>query len=650
MSLPPISARVSIAVGVVVAVVAATTAVLVLPNYWHRQELRAERDVALAFAQAWQQGKLDSQPYAGATGSQVAARTQTITAGLTPARVDRPSAVTVTTMTETARSRAATAKLAVTWTLLGGTPWRYTTTIDLRKVSGLWHVVWTPAVVHPGLVAGQVLEVTRRQPPRAPIIGAGGKVLVTDRPVVEVGLVPGRIVNYATTVRDVSETVGVEDTEGLARRLAAAGPDTFVDVITLRMDAYRAVSAKLRSIPGTAFRNATLPLSPATGFARALIGSVGPATADVVTASKGRVLTGDVVGLSGLQAAYDAQLAGTPGVTVRAASPGLPSTGTVAPAPVTVFDVAAPVPGRPLRVTLDLATQEAADAALASAPKPAALVAIRVGTGDVLAVANGGPNATGYDRALLGQYPPGSTFKIATTLALLRSGLTPNTPVRCPPSVTVNGKVFTNAEGEALGSVPFHEDFAQSCNGAFVGSAGRITSRQLADAADSLGIGHPDALGVPAFMGSAPVTGDPTQHAAQMIGQGEVLVSPLAVATMSAAVAAGRLTPPRLVLDPAPATSATPGPPLPAAPIAALRTMMREVVTSGTGTALLGVPGVVRGKTGTAEFGTDNPPQTHAWFTGYRGAVAFAVIVEGGGFGGAVAAPIAARFLRMLPE
>jgi cell division protein FtsI/penicillin-binding protein 2 len=73
---------------------------------------------------------------------------------------------------------------------------------------------------------------------------------------------------------------------------------------------------------------------------------------------------------------------------------------------------------------------------------------------------------------------------------------------------------------------------------------------------------------------------------------------------------------------------------------------MRGVVTQGTGTAAANVPGApVYGKTGTAEFGTAQPPQTHAWFIGYRGDVAFAVIVEGGGVGGQVAAPIAAQFL-----
>jgi cell division protein FtsI/penicillin-binding protein 2 len=73
---------------------------------------------------------------------------------------------------------------------------------------------------------------------------------------------------------------------------------------------------------------------------------------------------------------------------------------------------------------------------------------------------------------------------------------------------------------------------------------------------------------------------------------------------------------------------------------------MRVVVTSGTGTAA-NVPGQpVFGKTGTAEFGSGKPPPTDAWFIGFRGDVAFAVVVQGGGVGGQVAAPIAASFLR----
>ncbi|MDP9386120.1 MAG: penicillin-binding transpeptidase domain-containing protein, partial [Actinomycetota bacterium] len=79
-----------------------------------------------------------------------------------------------------------------------------------------------------------------------------------------------------------------------------------------------------------------------------------------------------------------------------------------------------------------------------------------------------------------------------------------------------------------------------------------------------------------------------------------------------------------------------------------LRSLMRRVVTSGTGQALRGVPGAVRGKSGTAEYGSGNPPKTHAWFIATRGDLALAVLVENGRSGGSVAAPIAARFFGRL--
>ena len=76
-----------------------------------------------------------------------------------------------------------------------------------------------------------------------------------------------------------------------------------------------------------------------------------------------------------------------------------------------------------------------------------------------------------------------------------------------------------------------------------------------------------------------------------------------------------------------------------------LRNLMRQVVTSGTAKGA-GLPDGVAGKTGTAEFGSGDNQPTHAWFIGFRDDLAVAVVVEGGGVGGEVAAPIAAQFFR----
>jgi cell division protein FtsI/penicillin-binding protein 2 len=106
------------------------------------------------------------------------------------------------------------------------------------------------------------------------------------------------------------------------------------------------------------------------------------------------------------------------------------------------------VPGADLATTLDEAVQVAADQALAAVAEGngnAALVAIDVPTGDVLAVAN--TPASGTDRALTGTYPPGSTFKTVSTLALLPTGLTPEQTVPCPRTTTVGGAPLRQRRG-----------------------------------------------------------------------------------------------------------------------------------------------------------------------------------------------------------
>ena len=129
-----------------------------------------------------------------------------------------------------------------------------------------------------------------------------------------------------------------------------------------------------------------------------------------------------------------------------------------------------------------------------------------------------------------------------------------------------------------------------------------------------------------------------------MIGQGTVTASPLQMALVAAAVKAGRALKPVLVpgKDPAgPAAS-----PLPPATTNALRTMMRTTVTAGTA-HVLGGSGVVSAKTGTAEVVANGKVITNGWMVGYRGDVAFAVIVEGGKSGATAAGPVLKSFLAM---
>jgi len=352
---------------------------------------------------------------------------------------------------------------------------------------------------------------------------------------------------------------------------------------------------------------------------------------------------GDVLGSAGLQRAFQAQLAGTPGFSVAVVS----DDETIEDAGAVVGSVA-PVPGTPVQTPLVPALQNAADAAVAAQPLATHLVVVRPGTGELLAVSSN--EAANPANALSGQFPPGSSMKTMTATALLAAGtLTPSTPVPCPGTTVVEGREFENEDQFDLGTVPFTEAFAQSCNTTFIQQALTLPDDALAEAAASYGAGTDWQLPVDVFSGEVPATSTGTTKAADAIGQGQVLMSPAQLALVAAGIASGTPAAPVEVVGGPPAGAAPTGPP--AGLLEALRPMMREVVLSGTATGLAG-RGEVSGKTGTAEFGSNTPPDAHGWFMGYRlggptGDIAFAVLVEAGQ-SSSVAVGVADAFLAAL--
>ncbi|MGI4894584.1 MAG: penicillin-binding transpeptidase domain-containing protein [Janthinobacterium lividum] len=541
----------------------------------------------------------------------------------------------------------ALARLAVAFDLAAGhgaapgSEFAYATTLRLRREGDgdpQWRALWEPVLVHPSLTAGATLVLERSQPQRADVLGRDGRPVVTDTPVVQVGVQPSRTTDPAGTAAALGAALGVDAT-GLTTRIQQAAPDAFVEVITLRRSDYDAQRDVLQPLPGTVFRESTLPLAPTRGFARALLGGVGQATAEVIEGSRGRYAVGDVAGISGIQQRYDERLAGRVGIVVRAE-------GGADAVSKELLNVAA-VPGETVRTSLVVQVQEAADDTLTGTTE-AALVALDVRTGEVLAVANS--PVDGGDRALTGRFEPGSTFKVVTTLALLALGLDPEQTVACTPTYTIEGRTISNFEDEAFGDVSFRTDFARSCNTAFASLSPRLADDALPRAAAQLGVGTAWSTGVDTFAGDVPAAESAVDLAVASFGQGRTLVSPLAMAVAAASVAAGKVVSPAIVLEPAPETVATTSvstPPADPALLTTLGGLMREVVTAGTGNALLGVPGEpVHAKTGTAEYGSSDPLPTHAWLIGYQGSMAVAVFVADGVSGGAVAAPLAADFLR----
>ena len=546
------------------------------------------------------------------------------------------AALTATTESVTEDGDQAEASVGMSWAVPDIGDFEYTNQrLRLTRDDDEWRIAWSERVVHPQLEGGERLGTLETLPPRAPILDRQGRPLVSVQPVVEVGVVPENLDDVDAAVAEIADLTGA-DAETFAASVEAADPGNFVPAITLREEEFEQVEQALSAIPGTEFGDRELPLAPTRDFARVLLGSVGPVTEEQIEESDGALDLDDQVGQGGLQAAFEEQLAGTPerSVVIRNA----------AGEPVETLQTVEGEDGDPLETTLDLKVQSAAEKALGGIDGKAGLVALEPATGDILAVANR-PSDDGFNRALAGQYPPGSTFKVITTTALLEAGLDPDETVDCPATITAGGREFRNFEGSAAGAVPFSTDFAQSCNTAFVSLADRLEPDALREAAQAyFGFGTELDLPAEAFTGNVPRSRDETEQASAMIGQARILASPLAMAGVAATVQDGTWRQPRLVAD----DETGEADPLPADDAEILRALMRSVVTSGTGTALASVLGEPIGKSGTAEFGSGDPPPTHAWFIAAREDVAVAVIVEGGESGAEVAAPIVADFLTRL--
>ncbi|WP_454084271.1 penicillin-binding transpeptidase domain-containing protein [Georgenia sp. Marseille-Q6866] len=547
---------------------------------------------------------------------------------------------------------AASVELAWSWTIEDH-EWAYTTTAELveQEDDGGWAVTWQPDVLAPGLTEGARLEVSRTLPERADVLGADGEVIVTERPVGRYGLDKTLVEaeEVGERAEEVAEALGI-DPAAFRERAEAMGPRAFVEAIVLRPEDAEDVGEDFADIPGARVVEDAIPLAPTREFARELLGRVGPATAEVVEASEGRVRAGDEVGLSGLQAAFEDQLRGTPDIAVAAVD--------AADTRRTLFEGEGTEP-EDLRLTLDVGVQQTAEEVLYSSEdtegSASAIVALRPSTGEVLAAANG-PGNEGLNAATAGQYAPGSTFKVVTSLALLRAGLAPDDAVTCSETLTVDGREFTNYDdypASALGEVPFRTALAHSCNTALMDQRDLLEDGDLAAAAEALGIGVERELGFPAYLGQVPEPESETERAASLIGQGRVLASPLAMATVAASVQAGHAVLPQLVADAAP-ESAEPAQPLTEEEAEQLRELMRGVVTEGSGIALDDVPGEpVLAKTGTAEYGNpddDGAHETHTWMIAAQGDLAVAVLVETGVSGAQTAGPILEELLTALAD
>jgi len=515
----------------------------------------------------------------------------------------------------------------------GGAPWDYDGSFPLRRVGSGWKVVWTPAVIVPGLRPGLRLAVVGTMPSRAELLDVQGTSLSPVSLVYTVGVIPGRLAHPARTASGLASATGLVASQILSW-IDTSPSAGFLELVRFPPAAYRRVSARLHRVPGLVVEKQRLRLFGS--IAGAVTGSVGGEVAKELQAQGIPFRPGTTEGLSGLQFTFQRTLVGTPTTEVVLEN----AAGKV----VSVLKSWPGQSGTNVRTTIDARVQQAANNALDSLPTSAALVAVSTSNGNVLAVTEHNVRGMPSLQALDGQYQPGQAFTIVSAAALLGTGIGLAAPIPCGPSNPVGGENFTNDPPEPPLHASFRVDFANACSTAFAGLSLQLTGKKLEQAAAGFGLGQRWHLPVSAFSGAMRPPRGQAELAEDSIGQGSVRVSPLDMAIAAAVVQSGTWRPPSLVTSPAD-PGLTPTQPFGVQVLSGLQTLMHSTVATGAGRSA-NVPGPwVYGQVGSAPF---SPGGLHtAWFVGFQGNVAFAV-VELSSSASTSAAPVAGQFLSQL--
>jgi hypothetical protein len=371
----------------------------------------------------------------------------------------------------------------------------------------------------------------------------------------------------------------------------------------------------------------------------------GPSEAPAIEAvdRNGKVLTAEKYPSLGpildqLRERYGASAGGSPSVdlAIRHQDPNTPDT--------TLLTVSQGKAGT-VRTTLSASAQEAAEKAVEQYEE-SSLVALRPSTGEVLAVAN--HRSDGFNAAFQGRLAPGSTMKIVTAAMLIEQGVTSaGGAAPCTETAMWQGQTFRNITGLTPNeNATLSDSFARSCNTAFIKLIDEVEDDTLTQVAeDRFGLGRDDwKTGIVSFDGSVPPSGGP-DRAANAIGQGQVQLSPLNVASITATAKTGTFRQPYLVSPEADDRELATARGLAPAVAQQLRQMMRLTATQGSGrAAMAGLGPDIGAKTGSAEV--DGQELPNSWFTGYRGDVAAAAVAQQGGRGGEAAGPMVAAVLR----
>jgi penicillin-binding protein 2 len=552
------------------------------------------------------------------------------------------------------------------------------------------------------------IRTERLTAPRGEILDREGRVLATTRPAFHLEVVPSELREPDRTLTVLAALLAEDRNEVRALYGEPRGRSRFQPLrlaADLDWEQLARVEAHRYALPGVLTEVRPQRTYPNGPLAAHLLGTLGEVRDKQLESERFEdYRAGDVVGQSGVEALLERHLRGYAG--------GRNVVVDVAGREVEVLDRIEPRPGSRAVLTLDLDLQRAAEDALAASGPPGepvsgAVVALDPRSGDVLVLASlpaFDPNAFAgrieratwrgltedplrplHNRALAGQYPPGSTYKaIVASAALEEKVRTPRTSIFCPGAFAFGNRSYRCWKAGGHGTVDLHRSLMQSCDVYYYRAGLDLGIDRLADYAKAFGLGAPTGIGLDGEQaGLVPTSawkerrfGEPWlpgETVSAAIGQGYNLTTPLQLAVAYAAVAnGGDVLRPRLVLElETPDRGTTQPPPerirhvpVSAENLALVREGLHAVVDAPGGTGRRAhVEGLaVGGKTGTAQvvrlektqgkkgLAIPRPHRDHAWFASFAPVdapeIVVSVLVEHGGGGGANAAPVAQKVLQ----
>ena len=541
------------------------------------------------------------------------------------------------------------------------------------------------------LAQGNILRIIPLPPLRGAILDRNGQILVGNGTNFVVSMIPDEIQNRRRTFHILSQDLSLSpsDLQDAFDRMRDVLPSyipiplkahlTTAQVGRVSMDLYRLPGIIIQTIPQRTYLHGSL--------ASHLLGYVGSLTVgDMKKSYASHLPPGTGIGKTGVEREFDSILQGTPGESRKLVD----SQGNV----IRKLDPKYPTQGHSIRLTVDYRLQKVAETALGD--RRGAVVAIDPNNGEILVLAShpsfdpnqissaltaktwhdllNNPDHPLTNRAIQGLYPPGSVFKVVTTMAGLRAGvIDPAKPFKCNGIVFLGGWAFHDWKRGGHGTLRLRRAIMQSCDIYFYRAGMALGPDKIAEMAHLFGLGSRSGIDLPSENpGTVPDRNWKMKRMHQpwypgetlpfAIGQGYLTVTPLQMARLMGVVATqGVLVTPHLYLS-----SDTPGvfppennkrkTPLENANFSSLREGLWAVVNEphGTGHPVRMKEMEIAGKTGTAQVISNRIPEggtvhekirPDSWLVGFapfaHPRIVVAVLVENGGDGGDVAGPVA---------